>query len=287
MCSIQQIKDSLPILEDMPMGVLITNLDGEIQYVNDYLCDINGYSRVELMGQKPSIFKSMTHQEGFYKDMWNTILAGKVFKGEMNNKRKDGSLFWQKVVIQPFTTKGEVSHFVAYIDDITESRFDSLLLGSVVSNSYDTHLLWDKDRICFKAYPSSSIPEEKAEFYKSLVGHRLENLEHGYNILTEKQILDHYKLFDEIDNNDGEGIVGSTFKVVTPDGKETVLQVLMQRFNSNKFYETIRDVTDFYKEESNALQELANAIEGTYQLNYNIRTEINEERSRAFIGKDS
>jgi len=290
MCTVLEIKQSVPILEDLPMGVLITDIEGKIEYVNDYLLEINGYSREELLGKNPSILQTGTHSKIFYSAMWDKILKGEIFKGEINNKRKNGEHFWQRVVIQPFKEEGKVTNFVAYIDDITEPRFESLLLESMVSNSYDTHLLWDKDRVCFKAYPSTSVGDVKARYYKSLIGHRIEEVEGSIDVLTQDQIEDHYRLFDEIDENCTNGdclaVVGSTFRVTEPDGRNIILQVLMQRFNSNKFYQTIRDVTDFYEQESDAMEVLAEAIDVRYKLNHNIRKEISGKESRTFSNKN-
>lgn len=81
--------------------VLITDERGNIEYVNDRLCEITGYTKEELIGQNPRIFKSGYHSQDFYRELWDTILAGKEFHGIFVNRRKDGELYTLEEKIIP------------------------------------------------------------------------------------------------------------------------------------------------------------------------------------------
>ncbi len=101
--------------------VLITDADGHIEYVNPAFLKTTGYSRKEVLGISPSILKSGFHPPDFYKEMWDTIKKGLVWKGRFYNKRKDGSCFWVDALISPvFNEKGDISHFIAINHDVTE-----------------------------------------------------------------------------------------------------------------------------------------------------------------------
>lgn len=82
--------------------VSITDADGNIKFVNDNFCKTTQYTREEVIGKNPRIFKSGYHTKEFYEKMWNTIQAGNVWRGEFRNKAKDGTLYWADTTIIPF-----------------------------------------------------------------------------------------------------------------------------------------------------------------------------------------
>lgn len=105
-------------------SVVITNIDGTILWVNPSFEKEYGYSSNEIVGKSPNLLKSGTHDEAFYKNMWGTILAGKVWKGRICNKRKDGSTFWDVQSITPVRAGGaEITHFIA-IKNLSEHELD-------------------------------------------------------------------------------------------------------------------------------------------------------------------
>jgi diguanylate cyclase (GGDEF)-like protein/PAS domain S-box-containing protein len=96
--------------------------EGTILSVNDNYCLTSGYEAAELVGQNHRIFNSGIHPTGYYRVLWETVLAGKVWKGTFRNRHKDGSHFWLMATIIPFTNAwGKVERFVAIYTDITES----------------------------------------------------------------------------------------------------------------------------------------------------------------------
>ncbi|MDP3148793.1 MAG: PAS domain S-box protein [Ignavibacteria bacterium] len=108
-------------VEQSPVSVVITNKDGEIEYVNERFYELTGFTKEEANGKNPRILKSGKHSKSFYEELWNTILSGKVWKGEIINKKKNGDIYWESESISPLVNgEGEITHFVAMKEDITE-----------------------------------------------------------------------------------------------------------------------------------------------------------------------
>lgn len=104
-------------------AVMITDPHGVIEYVNPAFTRITGYLPEEVRGHTPALLKSGQHDEAFYRQLWETIERGGVFRDEFVNRRKDGALFWEQKSIIPIRDRhGRVAHFVATGRDITEQR---------------------------------------------------------------------------------------------------------------------------------------------------------------------
>ena len=100
--------------------VVITDRQGQITWVNAAFTRMTGYTAEEALGGNPRVLKSGQHDDAFYRNLWKTIISGQVWRGEMVNKRKDGSLFTEDVTITPVRgADGEISHFIAVKQDIT------------------------------------------------------------------------------------------------------------------------------------------------------------------------
>lgn len=109
--------------------VAITDNKGRIKYVNQKFCAISGYSEAELVGRDHRIINSGYHDKSYMQDLWQTISAGKVWKGELCNRAKDGSHYWVATTIVPFHNKqGEIVEFVAIRTDITQQKNTALSL---------------------------------------------------------------------------------------------------------------------------------------------------------------
>jgi PAS domain S-box-containing protein len=104
-------------------GVAITDLEGKIQYVNPAFTAMTGYTSAEVIGQHTRILKSGCQAESFYQQLWATITSGEVWHGEMINRRKDGTLYWEEMRISPVRdAKGETISYIAIKRDVTEQR---------------------------------------------------------------------------------------------------------------------------------------------------------------------
>lgn len=107
-------------VEQSSSSILITDTEGVIEFVNPAFTQTTGFEPEEVIGQTPRILKSGKHTDSTYEQLWETILAGNVWQGELINRRKNGKLYWQNIRITPVkNTHGQTSHFIAIQEDIT------------------------------------------------------------------------------------------------------------------------------------------------------------------------
>jgi PAS domain S-box-containing protein len=110
-------------LESAANSIMIADADGGITWTNPAFTRLTGYTFEEAAGQNPRFLKSGRHDEPFYRDLWQTILSGQVWHGELINRRKDGTLYSEEMTIAPVRDeRGGVSHFIAIKQDITERQ---------------------------------------------------------------------------------------------------------------------------------------------------------------------
>ena len=124
----KQAEDSLEKLslaiEQMPVTVMITDRQGIVEYVNPNFTAVTGYSAEEVVGRNPRLVRSDWHPPEFFQELWRTILSGRGWHGELRNKRKNGELYWESASISPVMgPSGEIRHFVAVKEDITERKW--------------------------------------------------------------------------------------------------------------------------------------------------------------------
>jgi PAS domain S-box-containing protein len=104
-------------------AIVITDRKGDIQWVNEAFTRLTGYDRNEAIGLKPNILKSGTHGPAFYKNMWEEVLAGRVWQGELTNRRKNGTTYDEEMTITPVRSDhGDITHFIAIKQDVTERK---------------------------------------------------------------------------------------------------------------------------------------------------------------------
>ncbi|WP_310493904.1 PAS domain S-box protein [Dechloromonas sp.] len=113
-------------VEQSPESIIITNLDAEIEYVNDAFVKRTGYSRDEALGQKPSLLRSGDTPPEVYADLWQTLRRGADWRGELRNRRKDGSEYIEFSIIAPIRQiDGSITHYVAVQQDVTEFKHNA------------------------------------------------------------------------------------------------------------------------------------------------------------------
>lgn len=110
-------------VEQNPVVIIIADREGNIEYVNPAFTKITGYTLEQVLGKNPKILSSGEHTKEFYAGLWGTILSGNDWSGEFKNRKANGELYWEEAIISPIVNdKGEISHFVAVKEDVTEKR---------------------------------------------------------------------------------------------------------------------------------------------------------------------
>jgi PAS domain S-box-containing protein len=123
-------------MEQAAEAILITDVEGTIEYVNPAFTSITGYTRDESIGSSPRMLKSGKHDPAFYRSLWNTVRAGNPWQGEIINRRKDGSLYTEEMTITPVRgPHGNITNFIAMKQDTSErkrqeAKFHALLEGA-------------------------------------------------------------------------------------------------------------------------------------------------------------
>ncbi len=118
-----QLRKLSRIVDQAPVSIAITDLDGAIEYVNPKFTEVTGYGRDEVLGKNPRILQSGETPAEVYREMWQSLTAGNVWRGEFSNRKKNGELYVELAVLAPVVgPDGRATHYVAVKEDITERK---------------------------------------------------------------------------------------------------------------------------------------------------------------------
>jgi PAS domain S-box-containing protein len=118
-----QLRKLSRTVEQSPVAVMITDVTGTIEYVNQAFTKVTGYTSEEAVGENPRILKSGNMSRENYAKLWATVTAGRTWSGELHNRRKNGELFWEWATISPLLDQdGKVTHYIGIKEDITERK---------------------------------------------------------------------------------------------------------------------------------------------------------------------
>ncbi|MFB3920848.1 MAG: PAS domain S-box protein [Terriglobia bacterium] len=119
----EQLRKLSQAVEQSPSCVLITDIDGHIEYVNPEFTRLTGYSLEEAVGKKPSILKSGETPPEVYGELWRAITSGREWRGDFHNRKKNGELYWESASITPVrNAAGAITHFLAVMEDVTRRK---------------------------------------------------------------------------------------------------------------------------------------------------------------------
>ncbi len=189
---VRDIEKLTMAVESSTASVVITDINGNIEYVNKSFCDITGYTIEEAIGQNPNILKANIPPFFDYKGLWDCILSGKTWKGEFTNKKKNGDIFYEKAIISPILDKNKkIINFIAIKDDITKEKQISDLLRENklrLDTSLETGNIgvWDWNIITNEVYFSDT--------WKTMLGYDVDEIEGSLSEWEEKVHPDDIKI---------------------------------------------------------------------------------------------
>lgn len=200
-------------IEQASEAIVITDATGNIQHINPSFTALTGYSKSEAIGKNPRLIQSGRQNQQFYKDLWDTILAGKRWHGEPVNRRKDGTLYVEEMAITPVCSPdGAISRFVAIKSDATSrkgAQDAQAALGCIVESSEDAILSaspdgriasWNRGAETLYGYTAQEILGQSLSIL--LLSENHEPLKHNLALLLR-----------------GESIPAFDSVVITKDGK--------------------------------------------------------------------
>ena len=183
-------------VEQSPSAIVITDATGNIEYVNPKFTSLTGYSYEEVLGKNSRILKSGETPPEIYKELWDTITAGREWRGEFHNRKKDGELFWEHATIAPIMDKnGAITSFLAVKEDITDYKLlnEQFLRAQRIENigSLASGIAHDLNNILSPIMMACSILADDltAETHKKLVLTIQEAAQRGADIVKQVQIF--------------------------------------------------------------------------------------------------
>lgn len=145
-------------VEQSPSSVVITSLDAQIEYANPEFFRATGYSRKEVLGKNPNILQSGLTSEQTYRALWDRITAGQVWEGEFINRRKDGSVFYERSIVSPlFDEKKEITGYLAIKHDVTSEKVaerELRLAASVIQSTLEAVMICDEHKKIIDVNPA-------------------------------------------------------------------------------------------------------------------------------------
>jgi len=242
-----QIRKLSQVVEQSPVYIVITDPDGTIEYANASLLEKTGYSIDEIIGQNPRILKSGFHSDEFYKDLWDTVLSGRDWKGQLCNRTKRGELYWERASISPIMNEGgKVINLVAVKQDFTEqmkiekSIADSeARMRAITDSALDAIVMLDPDDCVSFWNPAAEkiFGYEKDEILGRNLYETLKPLDAVHNVFSPSP--------DDWRNAGGGRVLEMT--VHHKSGREINIELSLSMINKDDRWHSIgimRDVTD-------------------------------------------
>ena len=131
----EKLRQLSTAVEQSPASTIITNAAGDIEFVNPSFTELTGYTLSDVLGRNPRFLKSGETKPEVYLELWQTITAGKVWRGQLYNRKKNGTFYWEEVSISPVTdSAGQITHYLAMKQDVTRRREAEIRLQESEAN---------------------------------------------------------------------------------------------------------------------------------------------------------
>ncbi|MBN1252895.1 MAG: PAS domain S-box protein [Bacteroidales bacterium] len=262
-----EIRKLTTAIEQSPVAIVITDYNGDIEFVNPKFIDITGYTLNEVLGQNPRILKSGFHPKEFYVNLWDTISSGETWNGALKNKKKNGEFYWEDVTIGPVTDdKGIITNYIALKEDITKRKEieDNLIIKSqqienIFNNTKDIFYSIDVDTNKVLQISPACI---------DIFGYKPQDFYSNSNLITEI-IHPEDKYFAKINRADfkkGMPIINN-YRIIKPDGEiRWITNKMSPQFDDKN---NLHGVSAFISDttENTILQ---NALQESFNLNQKI-----------------
>jgi len=276
-------------VEQSPAATVITDTEGRFEYVNRKFLEVTGYAWEELIGRTPTVTKSGLTPVEVYQGLWRTILAGGEWRGEMQNRKKNGDLYWEYEVISPLKNeRGEIVNFIAIKEDITERkeaeenlRASELRFRQMEENIRDVFFLLDADGTRM-LYASPA--------YEDIWGRTRESLYANSESWTEAihpedmaSVRENYKQGMSVGKAEDE------FRIVRPDGsiRWVELRAFPVRDDAGKIVRiagVAKDITERKRTEAALQEELVKHQETAREL-FDARVWLAETDRQEAVGR--
>lgn len=209
----KDVKDFKMALDEHAI-VAITDPKGKITYVNEKFCAISQYEKEELIGQDHRILNSSYHSRDFFQSLWQTIVDGKVWRGEIRNRRKDGTYYWVDTTIVPFVDgEGRPVQYIAIRADITERKSYQEELAKLAKDLEGKNK--ELETMIYAASHELRSPLVSVQGFASLVGEGIEDLKRQLRDSSEEKppSLEKVHAIEEEINRALDFIVAGTTKM--------------------------------------------------------------------------
>lgn len=275
----------LTAVEQSSNSIIITDVDGNIEFTNAKFSLLTGYSASEMLGKNPNILKTDFHSTEVYTQLWQIISEGKTWSGEFRNKAKNGHLFWEQATITPIkNSEGTIVNYLAVKEDITELKKNEIILKE------SEHNLVEAQRIAkvgsFKLDLKTGSGIVSPNFYEIIEIDLNEELtlENWRTLVHPNDKLNNIKVLDDCIKS-GEKY-DLTYRILTKRTSELkwihgVGEVIFEKGTPTYFVGTIQDITKAKKSEI----ELQNSYNEIEQLKRQLETEnvfLKEEIALSF-----
>jgi PAS domain S-box-containing protein len=255
----ENLKKLSTAVEQSPSIIMITDIEGNIEYVNPKFTELTGFEKNEVLGQNPRFLKSGKQTHEFYQEFWKTITAGKTWSGDIHNRKKSGELFWERVIVSPiFDDDGRLINFIKVAEDInlqkkailqlqkSEKKYRRLIETTAegfwlidtksitvdVNNSLCKILGYPREKILGKK-PYEFVDDENLKVFKYWIGKNRIDKQRVYEIsLRHKDGTNIPCLFNATTMLDEAGKFAGSFAFVT-DIREQKRSQLVQKILYN------------------------------------------------------